>query len=113
MLLILLMNTECVQLSSRASYRMSPEAIIAAGLQNAIATMRIMIVNEGQESVLTNTIIPKFEQNAEASPEEGWTFVSASPYESFMSETVEAGNQIMLAAYILALKIKKAYQLYG
>lgn len=91
---------------------MSPEAIIAAGLENAISTMRTMIVNEGQESVLTNIIIPKFEQNAKATPSEGWEFVSASPYESFMSETVEAGNQIMLAAYILALKVQKAFQFY-
>lgn len=91
---------------------LSPQAIIANGLADAISTMNAMIVNEGQKSVLDNTIIPKFRDNAQASPEEGWDPVSARPYESFMSETVEAGNQIMYAAYVLALQVKKAWSLF-
>ena len=87
---------------------MDPYEIIATALQEAISTMSSMIVNEGQQSVLTETFIPNFQSNASASPEQGWTPVNCNPYCSFMSETVEAGNQIMEEAYRLAYLIQKS-----
>jgi hypothetical protein len=81
---------------------MDPYGIIESALNEAIAVMEGMIVNEGQATVLTDTFIPKFERNAQADPSDGWEPVDPQPYESFMSETVEAGNQIMQQAYMTA-----------
>ncbi len=81
---------------------MDPYGIIESALNEAIAVMQGMIVNEGQATVLTDTFIPKFERNAQADPSDGWQPVDPQPYESFMSETVEAGNQIMQQAYMTA-----------
>jgi hypothetical protein len=86
---------------------MDPYEIIATALQNAISTMTSMVVNEGQSSVLQNTFIPVFIRNSQASPEEGWIPVNCNPYCDFMSETVEAGNQIMENAYRLAKSLQK------
>jgi hypothetical protein len=86
---------------------MDPYEIIATALENAISTMTSMIVNEGQASVLNNTFIPDFERNALADPSEGWIPVNCSPYCDFMGETVEAGNQIMETAYVLAYALQK------
>lgn len=79
-----------------------PYEVIEQGYETAISTMETMIVNEGQRSVLENTVIPKFELNASASPISGWTDVSCSPYCSFMSQTTETGNAIMRSAYQIA-----------
>jgi hypothetical protein len=79
--------------------------IIAEGLQEALQTMELMIVNEGQTSVFESTIAPAFEAGAQASPEEGWDDVSADPYSDFMGEICEAGNQIMEAAYEYAQEV--------
>jgi len=86
---------------------MDPYQIIAVALQNAISTMRSMIVNEGQASVLNNSFIPDFRRNAQADPSQGWTPVNCSPYCDFMGETVEAGNQIMQEAYRIARIIQR------
>lgn len=79
--------------------------IIAEGLQEALDTMELMIVNEGQTSVFENTLKPAFESAAQASPEDGWDDVSADPYSDFMGEICEAGNQIMEAAYEYAQEV--------
>jgi hypothetical protein len=81
---------------------MDPFGIIESALNEAIAVMQGMIVNEGQETVLNDTFIPNFEKNAQADPSDGWQPVDPQPYQSFMSETVEAGNQIMEQAYMTA-----------
>ncbi len=81
---------------------MDPYGIIESALNEAIAVMEGMIVNEGQATVLVDTFIPKFEKNAQADPSDGWEPVDPQPYQSFMSETVEAGNQIMQQAYLIA-----------
>lgn len=86
---------------------MDPYEIIATALQNALTTMRRMIVNEGQSSVLEDTFIPEFVENSQASPEQGWSPVNCYPYCDFMGETVEAGNQIMQQAYIIAYALQK------
>lgn len=86
---------------------MDPYEIIATALQEAISTMQSMIVNEGQASVLEGTFIPEFRSNAQASPEQGWQPVNCYPYCDFMGETVEAGNQIMERAYVLAYALQK------
>jgi hypothetical protein len=76
------------------------EQIIEEGLEEAIETMRGMGLNKGQESILEDRIIPDFEFRASVVPAgEDWPNVSAYPYQDFMSETVEAGNSIMTAAY--------------
>lgn len=79
--------------------------IIAEGLQEALSTMELMIVNEGQTSVFDSSIAPAFESAAQASPEDGWDEVSADPYSDFMGEICEAGNQIMEAAYEYAQEV--------
>lgn len=79
--------------------------IIAEGLQEALDTMELMIVNEGQTSVFQSTLAPAFESAAQASPEDGWDDVSADPYSDFMGEICEAGNQIMEAAYEYAQEV--------
>lgn len=84
------------------------EQIIQEALIRAIATMNNMCSNEGQTSVITNSIIPDFESNAQASPEEGWQDVDAGEYMIFVGQIVEAGNNIMRAAYARALKILKS-----
>lgn len=78
------------------------EEIVQAALAEAISVMRNLGLNEGQTSILNNTLIPKFEANSLLPIENGWEWVSASPYEDFMSETVEAGNIIMEEAFNLA-----------
>jgi hypothetical protein len=70
-------------------------------LPEAIAEMESMCVNEGQSSALSN-LIPEFQQNAEASVDEGWTDVSCDPYCDFIGEIIEAGNSIMAHAYAVA-----------
>ena len=78
----------------------SPDEIINRGLAQAIEVMNSMIVNEGQETVLEETFIPEFVARVrEIRPPLLWLDISCSPYCSFMSETVETGNQIMRAAY--------------
>jgi hypothetical protein len=79
--------------------------IIKEGLDEALSTMELMIVNEGQTSVFQSTIAPEFEKNADASPEDGWEDVSGDPYSDFMGEICEAGNQIMEAAYEYAQEV--------
>jgi hypothetical protein len=77
--------------------------IIEEGFQEAISVMESMVVNEGQETVLSGQIIPDFELRFQVVPPgEDWPWVSASPYEDFMSEITEAGNSIMARAYFLA-----------
>lgn len=77
-----------------------PEEIVFLGLQQAIATMEAMPVNEGQITVLTDTILPRFEARANSiRPPAGWIDISCNPYCDFMSEITETGNQIMRAAY--------------
>lgn len=87
---------------------MDPYEIIATALEEALSTMRAMIVNEGQASVLDNTFIPQFVRNAQASPEQGWQSVNCYPYCDFMGETIETGNQIMERAYVLAYALQKS-----
>lgn len=91
---------------------MDPYEIIKLALIEAIAVMKSMIVNEGQASVLADTFIPKFITNAQADPENGWNSVDPQPYQSFMSETIDAGNQIMLEAYIKAKTITLIKRLF-
>jgi hypothetical protein len=79
--------------------------IIKEGLDEALSTMELMIVNEGQTSVFQSTLAPAFESAAQASPEDGWDDVSADPYSDFMGEICEAGNQIMEAAYEYAQEV--------
>jgi hypothetical protein len=62
-----------------------------------------MVGNEGQATVLESNFIEEFETRAEVvEAPNPWPHVSASPYEDFMSEIIEAGNQIMERAYELA-----------
>jgi hypothetical protein len=79
------------------------QEIIDEGYEEAISVMESMVVNEGQEAVLSGQIIPDFEIRKDSVPAgEDWPWVSASPYEDFMSEITEAGNSIMARAYFLA-----------
>lgn len=79
------------------------QEIINEGYEEAISVMESMVVNEGQEAVLSGQIIPDFEIRKDSVPAgEDWPWVSASPYEDFMSEITEAGNSIMARAYFLA-----------
>jgi hypothetical protein len=78
---------------------MSAREIIREGLSEALETMESMLVNEGQLSVFNNTIKPEFQQNAQASPFDGWDYVSCDPYCDFMGQTVETGNSIMENAF--------------
>jgi hypothetical protein len=79
--------------------------VISQGLEEALDTMENMLGTEGQISIFGSTFAPAFESNAKASPEDGWDAVSAEPYSDFMGEIVEAGNQIMEAAYQYAEEI--------
>jgi hypothetical protein len=79
--------------------------VISQGLEEALDTMENMLSTEGQISIFGSTFAPEFESNAKASPEDGWDAVSAEPYSDFMGEIVEAGNQIMEAAYQYAEEI--------
>lgn len=83
------------------------QQIIESALLRAKETMKSMCANEGQTSVIINSIIPDFELNAYASPEEGWQDVDAGEYMTFVGQIVEAGNSIMKAAYTIARKIVK------
>jgi hypothetical protein len=76
------------------------EELIEQGLEEAIETMESMIGNEGQQSVLETYIIPEFELKASRikAPND-WPGVDPYPYQDFMGEIVEAGNQIMDDAY--------------
>ena len=91
---------------------MDPYSIIQLALSEAISVMKGMIVNEGQSTVLNDTFIPIFERNAQAEPQNGWESVDPQPYQSFMSETVEAGNQIMQQAYIEAKKLQSLLRFF-
>lgn len=91
---------------------MSPDEIVEEGLTRSIFIMKSMIVNEGQRSILVGKIIPNFEKNSKDPVENGWSFVSAGPYVDFLGETVEAGNQIMNAAFKLANQVKNLYFIY-
>lgn len=89
---------------------MSARARIKEGLNEAVSTMRSMIVNEGQSSILESTLIPQFEANSDAPLLSGWQYVSCHPYCDFLGNTVEAGNSIMenawndaIANYIISL----------
>lgn len=78
------------------------ESIIDAALEEALAVMQSMLVNEGQFSLFDSLIEPEFEANATAPIPVGWNEVTAGDYEDFLGETCEAGNQIMHEAYELA-----------
>lgn len=84
------------------------EQIIQDALESAIDIMLGMCSNEGQASVMNNYIIPDFRSNAEADPYEGWSYVNAGDYMTFVGEIVEAGNAIMDSAYQIAKKILQA-----
>lgn len=73
--------------------------IIQEGLSEALSTMQSMCANEGQTSVYDSYVVDAFQQNAQASPEDGWEDVDIGGYMDFMGEIVETGNQIMQAAY--------------
>ncbi len=81
------------------------QEVISQGLEEALDTMENMLSNEGQISIFGSNFAPEFESNAQASPEDGWESVSAEPYSDFMGEIVEAGNQVMEAAYQYAQEI--------
>lgn len=85
--------------------------IVAAALVEAIDTMKSMTVNEGQASALDNKI-PQFVTNAEASVEEGWTWVDCDPYCDFLGIIIEEGNFIMEEAYRYALEIQESIELF-
>ena len=82
---------------------MSARSVINQGLEEALATMEFMLVNEGQQTVFESYVRPEFRQNAQASVFEGWSYVSCDPYCDFMGETVETGNAIMENAYEQAI----------
>lgn len=84
-----------------------PQEIIEIAYEEAKNVMESMIVNPGQETVLQDYFLPEFEnQIILVEPPDTWTDISCKPYCSFMSETVEAGNQIMRQGYSAA---RKAY----
>lgn len=76
------------------------EEIILAAFNEAIDTMANMTANEGQRTVFLEYVFPAFAEALETSePEDGWPSVDIGEYMTFMGIIVEAGNQIMEAAY--------------
>lgn len=83
-----------------ASLLEEAEAIILAAYVEALTTMGSMVANAGQASVYQSDIIPGFEEAfGQSDPQDGWPDVDVGQYMAFVGEIVEAGNQIMEAAY--------------
>ena len=81
--------------------------IIGESFDNALSTMEQMCANPGQQSVFTNHVIKDFTSSLSSSNSDiGWINVDIGEYMEFMGEIVEAGNQIMSAAYMVAAELR-------
>lgn len=87
------------------------EDIVDAAFVEALAVMGKMPVNAGQITVYEQHIVPEFiKTRAQLPVEVGvfWDDVVLQEYIDFMGEIMEAGNQIMHNAYVLANTIMGA-----
>jgi hypothetical protein len=80
-------------------------AVVKEGLSEALGTMSGMIGNAGQDAVYNDYVVGAFQENAQASIDDGWSDVDIGEYMDFMGEIVDEGNSIMADAYDEAAEI--------
>lgn len=87
----------------------SPQGIVMEALDEVIQLMPDMCANEGQTSVIENTVIRLFvEQTATSSGDDyEWEDVDAGEYMDFVGEIVAEGNMIMEAAFSQAKEMQE------
>ena len=87
----------------------SPQAIVMEALDEVIQLMPDMCANEGQTSVIENTVIPLFLEQTQASSADDyeWEDVDAGDYMDFVGEIVAEGNMIMENAFSQAKEMQE------
>ncbi len=84
------------------------QAIISAGLQEALFEMESMVGNAGQQSVYDSDVEEAFRyQRSQTRPGDEWIDIDIGDYMVFMGQIVEVGNDIMYDA------CERAAQLLG
>lgn len=93
----------------------SPQAIVFGALEEVIDLMPSMCANEGQTSVIENTIIPLFveQTGASASDDYEWEDVDGGEYMDFVGEIVAEGNMIMEDAFAQAKEMQEELAEYA
>ena len=93
----------------------SPQGIVSEALQEVIELMPSMCANEGQTSVIENTIIPLFieQTGASASDDYEWEDVDGGEYMDFVGEIVAEGNTIMEDAFAQAKEMQEELAEYA
>ena len=94
----------------------SPQGVIMEALQEVEDLLPSMCANEGQLSVIENTVIPMFQENTSQmlqDPDFQWEDVDAGEYMDFVGEIVAEGNGIMENASEQAQEIQQELEEAG
>lgn len=94
----------------------SPQGVIMEALQEVEDLLPSMCANEGQLSVIQNTVIPMFQENTSQmlqDPDFQWEDVDAGEYMDFVGEIVAEGNGIMENASEQAQEIQQELEEAG
>lgn len=94
----------------------SPQGIIMEALQEVEDLLPSMCANEGQLSVIQDTVIPMFEENTANTlhdPDLNWEDVDAGDYMDFVGEIVAEGNTIMGSAAEFAQEMQQELEEMG